>query len=64
MIIMRKKKKKVFERRNKKKYNKEYYNNVRKKLQNIEKCKIYAKEYRTDETIKIQIEEGKFPIEM
>jgi hypothetical protein len=37
---------------------------VRKKLQNIEKCKIYAKEYRTDGTIKVLVEEVKFPIEM
>jgi len=57
-------KRKIIERKNKKKYNKEYYNTVRKQLQIIEKCKIYVKEYKGDEPIKIIIEEGKFPIEM
>jgi hypothetical protein len=57
-------KRKIIEKRNKKRYNKEYYNTVRKQLQNIEKCRIYVKEYRADETIKVIIEEGKFPLEI
>ena len=56
-------KKKII-KRDKRKYNKEYYLNVRKHIQNIEKCRTYASEYRTDENIKIQIEEGKFLIEV
>ena len=34
------------------------------KLQKIEKCRHYAKEYKGDNQIIIKIEEGKFTIEM
>ena len=57
-------KKKIMEKNNKKKYNNEYYHAVRKKLQKIEKCRHYVKEYKGDNKINIKIEEGKFIIEM
>jgi hypothetical protein len=57
-------KRKIMEKNNKKKYNNEYYHTVRKKLQKIEKCRHYAKEYKGEDKTIIKIEEGKFTIEM
>ena len=57
-------KKKIMEKNSKKKYNNEYYHTVRKKLQKIEKCRQYAKEYKGDNKLIIKIEEGIFTIEM
>ncbi len=56
-------KKKVM-KKDKRRYNREYYNNVRKHIQKIERCKYFCKEYLGDERVEIKIEEGKFIIEL